>query len=189
LYSEVSVVKRFSLIDTVIRAAQVTALVAVVAIAAVAAPSQPPSRIQVSWAPTEQLSETNNNPPNRGWLRPDQWMQSLGDRLRKSADRILAPGQQLRVHVDDISLAGRLEPVYRPGQQDMRVMKEIYSPWMNLHFVLLAADGATIREGDAKLGDPSFLRRSVAGDPTDPLRFDKRMIDEWLRTEFGPKRS
>lgn len=184
---EVSRVKRLLFVNAVFRAAQAIALFATVAAAALAAPSEPPARIQVTWAPTEQLSELKNNPPNRGWLRPDQWMQSLGDSLRKSADRILPPGQQLRVHVDDISLAGRYEPFYRPGQQDVRIMRDVYSPWMNLHFVLLAADGSTIREGDAKLSDGAYLRRSVPGSPTDPLRYDKRMIDEWLRREFGAK--
>ncbi len=68
-------------------------------------------------------------------------------------------------------------------------MKEDYWPWMNLHFALLAADGTTIREGDAKLSDGSYLRRAVGSDPNDPLRYDKRMIDEWLRREFGSKSS
>jgi hypothetical protein len=182
-------VKGFLLAPGFTRAVAATALTLGLAVAAFAAPSEPPARIQVTWAPIEQLSETQNNPPNRGWLRPDQWMKSLGDRLRKTADRTLPPGQQLQVHVDDISLAGRLEPVFRPGQQDLRVMKESYWPWINLHFVLLAADGTTIREGDAKLSDGSYLRRAVASDPNDPLRYDKRMIDDWLRTEFGPKNS
>jgi len=182
-------VKCFSPVNSLVRAAAATALFAAVAVAAFAAPGEPPARIQVTWAPIEQLAETGNNPPNRGWLRPDQWMRSLGDRMRKTADRILPPGQQLQIHVDDISLAGRLQPIYRPGQQDMRVMKESYWPWVNLHFVLRAADGTTIREGEAKLSDGSYLRRAVASDPNDPLRYDKRMVDEWLRTEFGPKSS
>jgi hypothetical protein len=186
---EVTSVKRFSFVDSLVRAAQATALIAAVALTAFAASSEPPARIQVTWAPTAQLSETGNNPPNRGWLRPEQWMESLGDRLRKTADRILPAGQQLQVHVDDISLAGRFEPVHRPGQQDVRVMKESYWPWVNLHFALLAADGTTIREGEARLSDGSYLHRAVAADPNDPLRYDKRMIDEWLRKEFGPKRS
>ncbi len=181
--------KRFCLVDSLVRTVQATALIAAVAVTAFAAPSEPPARIQVTWAPVEQLSELKNNPPNRGWLRPDEWKQSLGNYLRKSADRLLPAEQQLRVHVDDISLAGRFEPLYRPGQQDVRIMRDVYSPWMNLHFVLLAADGTTVREGDAKLSDGSYLRRSVPGNPTDPLRYDKRMIDEWLRNELGPKRS
>jgi DUF3016 family protein len=185
MYSEVFSVKCFSLVNAAVRVAQATALFCAVAIAAFAAPSEPPARIQVTWAPTEQLSELKNNPPNRGWMRPDEWMQSIGDHLRKSADRILPPGQQLHVRVDDISLAGRFEPFYRPGQQDIRIMKDIYSPWMNLHYVLLAADGTTLREADAKLRDGAYLRRAVPGDPTDPLRFDKRMIDDWLNKELG----
>jgi len=185
----VSGVKCFSLVKSLGRCAAAAALIGSIACAAFAAPSQPPARIQVTWATLDQLSETRNNPPNRGWLRPDQWMTSLGDRLRKTADRIVPPGQQLQVHIDDISLAGRLQPVYRPGQQDLRVMKESYWPWINLHFVLLAADGTTLREGDAKLSDGSYLRRDVAADPNDPLRYEKRMIDNWLRAEFGPKRT
>lgn len=180
--------KRFSLVNAVVRVAQATGLFVAASVAAIAAPSEAPSRIQVTWAPVEQLSELKNNPPNRGWMRPEEWMQSIGDNLRKSADRILPPGEQLRVHVDDVSLAGRFEPFYRPGQQDIRVMKDIYSPWMNLHYVLLAADGTTLREADAKLRDGAYLRRAVPGNSTDPLRFDKRMIDDWLGKEFGPRR-
>jgi len=180
-------VKRFFPAEGSTRAVWALVLAVGLAMTAAAAPSEPPARVQVSWAPIDQLSETRNNPPDRGWLRPDQWMKSLGDRLRKTADRILPPGQQLQVRVDDISLAGRLEPLYRPGQRDLRVMKESYWPWMNLHFVLLAADRTAIREGDARLSDGAYLRRAVAADPNDPLRYEKRMIDEWLRAEFGAK--
>ncbi len=109
--------KRFSLVSSLTRIVCVTALIAAVAVSAFAAPSEAPARIQVTWAPVDQLGETANNPPNRGWLRPDQWMKSLGDRLRKTADRILPPGQQLQVHVDDISLAGGLQPGTDPGSR------------------------------------------------------------------------
>src|SRR4029453_14171064 len=124
--TEASRVKRFLPVNRFVRAVSVAALIAAAAVGASAfvAPNAPPARILGPSAPLDQRSETDNNPPNRGWLRPDQWMQSLGDRLRKTADRILPPGQQLQIRVDDISLAGRLQPVYRPGQQDMRVMKE-----------------------------------------------------------------
>ena len=155
---------------------------------AVAALSPPPDRIQVTWAPTEKLSEVKNNQFNRGWLRPNEWEQQISDHLRKSADKLLPPGQQLQVHVDDISLAGSFEPWHQPGTQDIRILKDIYPPWMSLHYTLLAADGKVIREGDAKLRDGSYLQREPPGYPTDPLRYDKRMVDEWLRDEFGARR-
>ena len=156
--------------------------------AAIAAKTPPPERIQVSWAPKEQLAEVKNNQFNRGWLRPNEWQQQIGDHLRKSADKILPPGEQLQVHVNDISLAGAFEPWHGPNSQDIRVLKDIYPPWMNVHYTLVAADGKVIREGDAKLRDGSYLQREPPGYPSDPLRYDKRMVDDWLRDEFGARR-
>jgi len=154
--------------------------------AAGAAVDNLPARVQVSWAPTENLTEVRYNQIGRGWLRPEEWERQLGEQLRRSADRVLPQGQQLRVQINDVKLAGAFEPWHRPGLDDVRIMKDIYPPTMELHYTLLGADGATLREGDAKLRDSSFLQRAVANS-TDPLRFDKRMIDEWLRREFGAK--
>jgi hypothetical protein len=160
------------------------ALFAAVALSAAAADDKLPERVQVSWAPVEQLSEVKDNQMNRGWLRPSEWMKTLGDHLRKRADRVLPPGQQLDVRVDDIKLAGSFEPWRtRPGMDDVRILKDIYPPSMKLHFKLSDANGATIREDDAQLRDSSFLQRAETN-TTDPLRFDKRMIDEWLAREF-----
>lgn len=154
--------------------------------AASAARSPLPERIQVEWAPQEQLSEVRDNRLARGWLRPEEWQQALSEHMRRRADRVLPAGEHLNVHVDDIKLAGAFEPWHRPGLDDVRIMKDIYPPMLKLHYTLTAADGSTIREGEAKLRDSSYLQRSVANS-TDMLRFDKRMIDEWLSKEFSGK--
>jgi hypothetical protein len=149
--------------------------------------SEPPGRVSVTWAPTDQLTEVKNNQLARGWLRPKDWMASLDKEFRRRADRILPAGEKLDIHVDDIKLAGAFEPWRRASMADVRIMKDIYPPMMKLHFKLLAADGSTIREGDATLRDSSYLQRAI-GDTTDPLRYDKRMIGDWLRKEFTPAR-
>lgn len=146
-----------------------------------------PDRVQVSWAPAEQLSEVKDNQIRRGWLPTEQWEKTLSDHLRKRADRVLPPGEQLQVTVDDIHLAGSFEPWHGPNSEDIRFLKDIYPPRMNLHFKLLASDGATIREGSAKLWDSAYLQRAVPGDSSDPLRYDKRLIDDWLHKEFAAK--
>jgi hypothetical protein len=167
-----------------IRRMLAAALLAATSLAAVAADSDKlPARVQVTWAPTEQLTEVKDNQFNRGWLRPNEWMQQLGDHLRKRADRALPPGQHLDVHIDDINLAGSFEPWHQPGTQDIRILKDIYPPSMKLHYTLSSADGTKIRESDAQLRDNSYLQRAVTN-TTDPLRFDKRMIDDWLNREF-----
>jgi hypothetical protein len=151
--------------------------------AAMSAPTPPPQRVQVSWAPTETLSEVKDNPMQRGLLRPKDWTQELGDYLRKRADRVLPAGEQLTVTIDDIKLAGAFEPWRKPAAQDIRFMKDIYPPRMDLHYSLTSTDGTILRQGENKLRDGGYLQRSVPMS-TDPLRYDKRLIDDWLRKEF-----
>ena len=103
-------------------------------------------RVQVTWAPDQQLSEVKDNPMQRGWLKPKDWEKSLGDHLVKRADRLLPPGQQLQVTIDDVKLAGAFEPWQGPAAQDIRFLKDIYPPSMDLHY-LPGADGRTVREG------------------------------------------
>ena len=159
------------------------------AVAAAQALTPPPERIQVIWAPTDKLTEVRDNQMQRGWLRPEDWMKSLSDDLRKRADRVLPAGEQLQVTINDIKLAGSYEPWRRSEQQDIRILKDIYPPRVELHYKLMASDGSTIREGDKKLVDGAYLQRSVAADSTDPLRYDKRLLSEWVAREFRNKDS
>jgi hypothetical protein len=142
-----------------------------------------PARVHVAWAPTAQLTEVKDNQMNRGWMRPEEWMKSLSDHLRMRADRLLPPGEQLQVRINDIKLAGSYEPWHRSSQQDIRFLKDIYPPRIDVHYKLLASDGSTLREGDKKLRDGAYLQRAV-NDSTDPLRYDKRLLDDWLNREL-----
>jgi hypothetical protein len=148
----------------------------------------PPTRIQVTWAPTEKLAEVKDNQLGRGWLRPEEWMRQLGIELQRTGERTLPAGQQLQVTINDIKLAGSFEPWRRPGLEDVRILKDIYPPRVDLHYKLLASDGSTIREGDSKLRDAAYLMRSDIRS-TDPLRFDKRLLDDWMRKEFAARDS
>jgi Protein of unknown function (DUF3016) len=146
-----------------------------------------PNRVQVAWAPVESLSEVKDNPLQRGgWLRPEDWMKDLGDYLRARADLALPAGEQLQVTIDDIKLAGQFEPWRGPGAQDIRFLNDLSPPRIDLHYRMTTADGATLREGQGKLRDQAYLQRTVPA-TTDPLRYDKRLIDDWLRKEF-PRR-
>jgi hypothetical protein len=145
------------------------------------------ARVQVTWAPEQQLSEVKDNPMQRGWLKPKDWEKSLGDYLVQRADRLLPEGQQLQVSIDNIKLAGAFEPWRGPDAQDIRFLKDIYPPSMDLHFRLLGADGKVVREGSANLRDLAYLQHTVPTS-TDQLRYDKRMIDDWLRREFAKAR-
>jgi len=151
--------------------------------AAVTAKQVPIERVRVAWAPEQQLTEVKDNQFRRGWLRPKDWMASLSDHLSKRADAMLPAGEQLDVTIDDIKLAGDFEPWHGAAAEDIRFMKDIYPPRIDLHYRLVDASGRTLREGSSRLRDLSYLQRVVPSN-TDPLRYDKRLLDDWLRKEF-----
>ena len=154
-----------------------------VALTSVAASAAPTDRVRVQWAATEQLSEVRDNQMQRGWMRPNEWEKQLGEHLRKRAESTLPAGEQLEVTIDDIKLAGSFEPWHGPAAEDIRFMRDIYPPRIDLHYRLLGSDGSVLREGNSKLRDLSYLMRIVPNE-TDPLRYDKRLLDDWLRKEF-----
>jgi hypothetical protein len=164
--------------------AGIAALLVLAATAAGAREDTLPTRIQVAFAPDQQLSEVKNNPSWRGWMKPADWEKALSEHLRKRADRLLPPGEQLQVTINDIKLAGDYEPWRGPNFQDVRFMKDLYPPRMDLHYRLLGTDGRVIREGDSKLRDLAYLQRTSVPFNTDPLRYDKRLLDDWLNREF-----
>jgi len=150
------------------------------------ASSELPSRVQVTWAPPADLTEVQDNPMRYGILRPRDWMQTLGDYMRLRADRVLPAGQQLHVNIQDITLAGSFEPwhVHAPGLDDARFVKDIYPPRLKLHYTLMASDGSVLREKDVRLLDLGFMQHVGLPTDTDPLRYDKRQILDWVNHEF-----
>lgn len=114
----------------------------------------------------------------------DDYLKPLKDYIVQRASRILAPGQRLDIEVTDVKRAGEYEPWHGPRFDDVRVIKDIYPPRIDLDFTLYGADGKVLREGQRKLRDAAFLSRNSATDQ-DTLRYEKSLIDSWLRKGAG----
>ena len=70
---------------------------------------------------------------------------------------------------------------------DIRIVKDVYPPRMDLEFKLTAADGRVIKEGKRQLRDLAFMGK-ITNNPRDNLRFEKNLLDDWLKNDF-PKDS
>jgi hypothetical protein len=55
---------------------------------------------------------------------------------------------------------------------------------MTLRFRRMPADGSTIAAGERKIADLAYLQSPPPVPSSDPLRYDKRLIDTWVRREF-----
>jgi hypothetical protein len=136
--------------------------------------------VQVEFVKPESFTDAG---PARPRSAEAEVLEPLRDHLVRRAAPRLHEGQTLHVWVTDVDLAGELEP-QQPYYREVRILKDIYPPRIELRFRLLDAGGTVLKEGERTLRDPSFLLRG-SGDSGDPLRFEKSMIDRWLLGEFG----
>ena len=138
--------------------------------------------VTVDWTDPAKFADTTQSMcANR--VKPTEWLGDLARYVQRRGSKMIEPGQHLNVTIVDITRAGICEPWRGPAFDDIRIVKEIYPPSIALRYTLTGADGATVRTGEAKLRDPAFLNRGTPNS-NDPLRYEKRMFDDWLRREF-----
>ena len=121
----------------------------------------------------------------------DKERESLAQELRRHIETVapgrLPPGTRLDLTIKDVDMAGEYPPVTGPASRDIRVIKDVYPPRIDLDFRLTRADGSIEREGSRELRDAGFL---WAQSPLtrDTLAFEKSLLDGWLQREFAAKR-
>ncbi len=114
------------------------------------------------------------------------WLDDLGRFVAKRAAAVVPPGQRLLVTITDVQRAGMVEPWHRAGT-DLRVVRDTTPPRIDLSFQVVGPNGAVFREGSRQLRDMAFLRRHIRYSG-DPLAYEKHLIDDWVREEFGAPR-
>ncbi|KAF1686733.1 hypothetical protein B1992_07475 [Pseudoxanthomonas broegbernensis] len=138
--------------------------------------------VSVSWTDPAQFSELRFS-GNRWEADRGDWVNQLAEYLQDRASKRLPDGQRMDVTITDIQRAGRYEP-WRGIQMDsVRILRDTYPPRMTVNVRITDADGQVLEEGERKLYDTNYLMNGSVGN-TDPLRHEKRMIDDWLRREL-----
>ena len=139
--------------------------------------------VSVSWEDPAQFSEVRHS-GNRYAASQGNWLNNLATHMRKEAEEILPAGHRLELTIVDIKRAGQYEPWLGQRMQDTRIVRDMYPPRMTLRFREMDAGGSVLAEGERKLSDPAFLMKSSPISDSDPLRYEKRMVDSWLRSNW-----
>ncbi|HZX71822.1 MAG TPA: DUF3016 domain-containing protein [Rhodanobacter sp.] len=149
--------------------------------APVAATPASEARVSVTYANPDEFSEARQFGQQDRFNNAD-YLTPLKAYMIKRGTRMLPPGDRLEVTITDIKLAGAYEPWQGANLRYVRFMKDVYPPRINLTFKLLDSDGNVQREGSRKLSDLGYLQSGVTrATDTDSLRYDKALIDSWLR--------
>ncbi len=140
------------------------------------------AEVKVTYIESDKFADLPFSP----WDR-ENILERITEHFNKLGER-LPQGQDLTIEVIDIDLAGREYPAPRSGR-DLRVMKGMADwPTMDLRY-LLTQDGKVLKEGKAKLSDMSYMQRINRASDSDPLRYEKRMIDDWFDKNIVGKKS
>lgn len=143
--------------------------------------------VSVTWGDPAQFTELRYS-QNRHEASQGDWVTQLADHIAERTARALPPGERVDVEILDVERAGEYEWAYGGWAQDIRVLRDVYPPRMLLRFRRMDAEGRTIAEGERRLADLAYLMGPQPLPSSDPLRFEKRMIDQWVQKEFVRKR-
>lgn len=109
-------------------------------------------------------------------------LKTLEAHFKRLAAR-LPSGQDLKVEVTDVDLAGTEQPG-RFGR-DIRVLKGM-ADWPRINFKYsVESQGKVVKSGTAEVKDMSYLQRANRYPSDESLRYEKRMLDDWFKSEFG----
>jgi hypothetical protein len=140
-----------------------------------------PDNVTVTFQDPDKFTDVRENGSNDN---STAYLDELQACLQQTATPLLAAGQKLAVTITDVDLAGE-NRLNQPDQ--IRVMKEIYAPRVQLRFRLLGADGKVVKEGERKLQDPDYLTQAGHPGSEEPLYYDKQLLKRWLQNEFKAK--
>ena len=148
--------------------------------------AEPEAPVAVNFADTDAFTDFSNSYsfPDRG---RDAYIKELSTFIERRAAARLKGDLRLEVVITDVDMAGEFEPWHGPSAQDVRIVKDLYPPRINLSFRLSRADGTVVAEGDRRLRDLSFMY-AVRMNNSDPLRYEKDLLDRWLGRELSSAR-
>lgn len=100
-------------------------------------------------------------------------------------EKKLPAGENLKIDVLDIDLAGRMYP--RRNGDEIRVLNG-GADWPRMHLrYTLEKDGQVLRSGDDNIANMNYQQSRSSYFDSDPLRYEKQMLDDWFNKAIVPK--
>jgi hypothetical protein len=106
--------------------------------------------------------------------------------LERLGEQRLAPSQTLKIEVLDIDLVGEVNPMQASTPQ-ARVLRPGTWPRIRLRFTL--EEGGVVRaQGEERIADRDYQSHRPMFSDSDPLRYEKAMLQEWFTRRVAPAR-
>ncbi|MDP4527551.1 DUF3016 domain-containing protein [Alkalimonas delamerensis] len=141
------------------------------------------SNLSLSFQEPEKF--TDIRPANESRARFRERTLAGFERIFQEFAAELPEGYRWQVTVTDIDLAGDVNPMYSRAGQDIRVVKDIYSPRVAFSHELRDAYGAQVAAGDVNLRDMGFMQSPrMVGPRHQELRYEYTMLKRWFERDL-----
>jgi hypothetical protein len=148
------------------------------ALLAAAASAHAAGSVTVSFVKPDSFADVRD-----GARRAEDTLSALQRHLEEVGAQYLAKGQTLKIDVLDVDLAGEVRHGMRAN--DVRILRGRADwPRLQLRYTLEAA-GAAPRTGAASVSDMAYLQRLRPALGNEVLPYERRMLEEWFKAEFG----
>ncbi len=148
-----------------------------------------PAEVKLTWQNPEKYTDIR---PGTGTKKAyQQKVIKAFDKMWAEFAEKLPAGYKFEVVITDLDLAGDVEPMYSGAgrtMNDIRVVKDIYFPKMNLDYVLYDANNVEVAKGTAvKIKDMGFMQSGSLGHNSREFGYEQHMLEKWFEKEVLPK--
>ena len=163
------------------RLARIT--VSLLVLCGAAASVQAAGTVEVSFLEPARYSDAGRDPAES---RRNE--DTLARHLESLGQRDLAAGQVLKLDVLDVDLAGTVRPSRR-GTGEIRIVRGgADAPHIRVRYSLSDA-GQVVKSAEETVTDLSYLAHANTPPTGDPLRLEKRMLDDWFKARFVARKA
>jgi hypothetical protein len=133
--------------------------------------------VQISFTDPEKFADVRDRA-----YRVEDNVKALEKVLADAARPYVADGQTLKIEVLDVDLAGETRPGARSS--DLRVLRG-RADWPRITLRWSLEGDGPARSGQAVVQDMNYLKRAPAPVYDTHLVYERRMLDDWFREQFG----
>ena len=144
------------------------------------------SQVKISWQNPEKYADIR--PANESKKSYQAQVINSFDKIWTKLAEKLPAGYYLELTITDLDLAGDVNPMYRLANNDVRVIKDIYFPRMQLNYILYNADKQIVGQAnDVKIKDMGFMTSGSATFTSREFAYESEMIKKWFNKEILTK--
>jgi len=148
------------------------------AIPAMAANQDSDSAVTVRYHEPESYTDFKMK-PTEGASGQRALEEQLRDRIQQIGNAEVPPQYHLDLNIRDIDLAGAFEPERGPDADNVRIVRAVYPPRIEVDYTLRGPGGNTVSSGTRTLTNLAF-EQILKSRPNDDLFYEAQLIRDFV---------